>query len=142
VVTAKSRPAAKSLLNVQSWDVADVHAAIESGVQCTALDHFLAESDLPWNEVSRVLRLPDRTLARRRSAGRLASTESDRLLRLAQLYERAVDLWDGDTQSATAWFRGPCRGLGGRTPLATAETEVGAAQVEQLLGRLEYGVFS
>lgn len=137
-----SSPRAKSLLDVQSWEPANIAAAISAGVEVAVLDRFLAESRLPWPAVSRVLRLPERTLARRRKAGRLASSESDRLLRLAQLYQRAVELWDGDSESVTAWFQGPCRALGGRSPLESAETEVGAAEVEQLLGRLEHGVFS
>jgi len=33
-------------------------------------------------------------------------------------------------------------GLGGETPLEYAETEVGAREVEDLLGRIEYGVYS
>jgi putative toxin-antitoxin system antitoxin component (TIGR02293 family) len=61
---------------------------------------------------------------------------------VAQVFDRATALLDGDASSAAAWFLGPCRGLGGQTPLATAETEIGAAEVEQLIGRLEYGVFS
>jgi len=68
--------------------------------------------------------------------------ESDRLVRIAELFERAVKLFDGDARSATSWFKAPNRTFAGETPLTVAETEVGANQVEQLLGRLEYGVFS
>jgi uncharacterized protein (DUF2384 family) len=34
------------------------------------------------------------------------------------------------------------KGLGGKTPLEYADTEPGAREVEDLLGRLEHGVFS
>ena len=141
-VNLTTRAAAKSLLNVHSWDRAATVQAISLGVPFAMLTKFQEASGLPWPAIGRVLRLPDRTLARRRKAGRLASPESDRLLRLAQLFQQAVELWDGNTASAAAWFQGSCRALGGRTPLESAETEVGAAEVEQLLGRLEHGVFS
>ena len=116
--------------------------AIQAGLPIKRLDEFQRRSGLPWNSLSRVLRLPPRTLARRRKAGRLSAVESDRLVRIAQLFEQATSLLQGDARSAAAWFQGPCRGLGGQSPLTAAETEFGAAEVEQLLGRLEYGVFS
>jgi uncharacterized protein (DUF2384 family) len=33
-------------------------------------------------------------------------------------------------------------GLGGAVPLDFAKTEIGAREVENLLGRIEYGVYS
>jgi len=137
-----TRATTKSLLDVHSWNRQETAEAVSSGVPFGLLERFQNDSGLPWPAIGRVLRLPERTLARRRKAGRLASPESDRLVRLAQLYQQAVELWDGNAASAAAWFQGSCRALGGRTPLETAETEVGAAEVEQLLGRLAHGVFS
>ena len=137
-----TRAATRSLLDVHSWDRQETAKTVSAGVPFGLLERFQHDSGLPWPAIGRVLRLPERTLARRRKAGRLASPESDRLVRLAQLFQQAVELWDGNAASATAWFQGPCRALGGRTPLETAETEVGAVEVEQLLGRLEHGVFS
>jgi putative toxin-antitoxin system antitoxin component (TIGR02293 family) len=116
--------------------------AVAAGLPTKDLDEFQRLTELPWDSLSIVLHLPPRTLARRRKAGRLSAAESDRLVRLAQLFERATALFQGDAASATAWFLAPCRALGGQTPLAVVETEIGAAEVEQLLGRLAHGVFS
>jgi len=116
--------------------------AVRAGLPIKRLDEFQRRSGLPWNCLLQVLHLPPRTLARRRKAGRLSAGESDRLVRIAQVFERAADLLQGDRVSAMAWFLGPCRALGGETPLTVAGTEIGTAQVDQLLGRLEHGVFS
>ena len=48
----------------------------------------------------------------------------------------------GDQERARAWFKEPKKALGMKTPLQYADTEPGAREVENLLGRLEYGVFS
>jgi hypothetical protein len=40
------------------------------------------------------------------------------------------------------WFTSPKIPLDGKTPLECADTEIGAKEVEDLLGRLEHGVFS
>jgi putative toxin-antitoxin system antitoxin component (TIGR02293 family) len=55
-------------------------------------------------------------------------------------YLRAVDVF-GDPQKARAWFEGPKPALGDKTPLESCETEEGARDVTDLLGRIEHGVF-
>ena len=67
--------------------------------------------------------------------------ESERLFRIASLFDRAVEVL-GDKETAKQWFKGPKRALGGQTPLQFADTEPGANEVAALLGRLEHGVFS
>jgi putative toxin-antitoxin system antitoxin component (TIGR02293 family) len=86
--------------------------------------------------------IPERTLARRRAAGRLAPDESERLLRLASIFEKTVALFEGDIPAAVQWLSTPKRAIENQAPLQYARTEVGAREVENLIGRLEYGVFS
>ena len=79
-----------------------------------------------------------RSLQRRKSQGRLARYESDRLYRLARLVSLAANFL-GDRQTAIAWLKRPNRALGGVAPLAIIDTELGARQVENVLGRIGYG---
>ena len=83
-----------------------------------------------------------RTLARRKSKGKLSPDESERLLRLSRVFELAVDLFEGDNAAALRWLTSPRKALEGNTPLAYARTEVGAREVENLIGRMEHGVFA
>lgn len=48
-------------------------------------------------------------------------------------------MFDG-LEAAKQWLNAPQVGLGGAVPLDYAKTEVGAHEVENLLGRIEYGV--
>jgi uncharacterized protein (DUF2384 family) len=45
-------------------------------------------------------------------------------------------------QESEAWLKHPQRGLGGAVPLDYAETEIGAREMDNLLGRIDYGVYS
>ena len=67
--------------------------------------------------------------------------ETDRLLRFARLFGLAVDVLDS-AEAAQKWLKTPARALEFASPLEFAETEVGAREVENLLGRIEYGVYS
>lgn len=81
------------------------------------------------------------TLTRRMKAGKLSAPESDRLTRYARLAGMAACIL-GSADAARTWLRTPQFGLGGEVPLDFAHTEIGAREVENLLGRIEYGVYS
>lgn len=118
------------------------HRNIQTGFAFRDLEAFQQESQLPIDAIQRVLSLPPRTFQRRKSEGRLKAVESDRLWRLVRLFGLAKELFEGDTTAASEWFQNPVEGLGRRTPLEMSETEAGAREVENLIGRLEHGVFS
>jgi putative toxin-antitoxin system antitoxin component (TIGR02293 family) len=81
------------------------------------------------------------TLHRRKKSGHLDRAESDRLVRYARLFSRASEALGGAV-GARSWLSAPARAFQGECPLDFADTEIGAREVEALLGRLEHGVFS
>ena len=91
--------------------------------------------------VPALLGISARTLARRRSQGRLTPVESDRLFRLVALYVQAADVL-GSVEAADEWMHSPAIALGDKTPLTYAMNAAGAKRVEQLLIRIDDGVYS
>ena len=63
------------------------------------------------------------------------------MVRFARLLGKAVGVLESE-ENARQWLSSPQFGLGGAIPLEYARTEVGAREVENLLGRIEYGVYS
>jgi len=53
-----------------------------------------------------------------------------------------LQLFEGDAESARRWLSEPAKALGGDSPLQHLTTEAGVAQVLDLIGRLEYGVYT
>jgi putative toxin-antitoxin system antitoxin component (TIGR02293 family) len=66
--------------------------------------------------------------------------ESDRLVRIARLFGRALDLFDGNVDAARTWLATQQPALGDLAPLELAKTDVGTIEVERLIGRLELGL--
>jgi len=81
------------------------------------------------------------TLHRRKKSGHLDRMESDRLVRYARLFSRAGAALGGP-EGARSWLTAPAVAFHGEWPLDYADTEIGAREVEALLGRIEHGVFS
>ena len=115
---------------------------IEAGLPFKALESLAALSGLSVTLIASTLGIPERTLARRKAVGRFAPDESERLLRVSTMFEKAVELFEGDVTGAVTWLTSPQRAFGRQTPLAYSRTELGAREVENLIGRLEHGVFS
>lgn len=122
--------------------VPDLIREVMRGFSFQTLIAFETNSGVGLQALAETIGIPERTLARRKAAGRLAPEESERLLRLSSIFEKAVELFEGDVASAVHWLATPKRALANQTPMQYARTEIGSREVENLIGRLEHGVFS
>src|SRR5713226_1285786 len=114
---------------------------IQQGLQFRELEALQNDIDVPLEQLAAKLSISRSTLQRRKVAGRLSPDESDKVMRFSRLLRQAAELF-GDIDKARAWLKHPQYGLGGAVPLDYAETEIGAREVEDLLGRMKYGVYS
>ncbi|HTC47963.1 MAG TPA: antitoxin Xre/MbcA/ParS toxin-binding domain-containing protein [Candidatus Aquilonibacter sp.] len=119
----------------------DMREAIRDGFPPAVVEELMRASGLTLKELAGSLDLSPRSLQRRRRSGKLARYESDRLYRLARLLAIASE-YLGDQERAQRWFKRPNRALGGVSPVSAIDTEVGARQVENILGRIAYGGMS
>jgi putative toxin-antitoxin system antitoxin component (TIGR02293 family) len=115
---------------------------VREGLPVKALFLLAERLDLRQAEISEKIGIPQRTLTRRIAQNsRLTPAESDRTVRLAQVYSTATEtLGDGD--KAAAWLKTPNRALRGGRPLDQLDTDPGVREVEDVLGRIAYGVYS
>lgn len=120
-------------------DPAQLRTRIKSGLPYRSLESVCRRLQLTLPETATILHTPIRTLARRKRERKLQAVESDRLVRLARVAAHAVAVF-GDESTTAAWLRRPNRALGGEMPFRLLDTEVGTAQVEDVLGRIEYGI--
>jgi putative toxin-antitoxin system antitoxin component (TIGR02293 family) len=116
----------------------DMRDAIRDGFPPGVVGELMQGSGLTLKELAASLDLSARSLQRRRRSGKLARYESDRLYRLARLVAIANE-YLGDQERTRRWFKQPNRALGGVAPVAAIDTELGARQVENILGRIAYG---
>ncbi|MDB6015649.1 MAG: hypothetical protein JWR19_138 [Pedosphaera sp.] len=116
-------------------------AALQAGLPVTELQDLQTSLALPMDKLGAKLGISKATLHRRKLGGRLEPAESDRVVRFARLMGKAVSVLESQ-DNARRWLNSPQVGLGGAVPLDYAETEIGAREVEDLLGRIEYGVYS
>ena len=113
-------------------------AAVREGFPFNVYERVRVMLGLSARELAEVLSIPERTLQRRKQAGRLAPEESDRLLRLAYLVALALVVFEDDMERTARWLTAPKALLGGESPLVHADTEPGAREVEDMLYAIEF----
>ena len=119
----------------------DLKSWIREGLPYASLEKVMERFSLTREEISSALDLPARTLARRKQERRLHRDESDRLFRLVRIAAQAAGILGGE-EKASRWLHTPNRALGGDRPLEMLDTDLGTRQVEEVLGRIEHGVYS
>jgi len=124
------------------FTVTDLVKVLQVGLPVAELTDLQASLAVPAERLAPMLGISKATFHRRKGAGsKLMPGVSDRVLRFARLLGQAFKVF-GDMEDAKQWLSSPQFGLGGAVPLDYAKTEVGAREVENLLGRIEYGVYS
>ena len=119
----------------------DLIPLLREGLPYEALEALTGKLEISVDTAATALQLARRTLARRKEQNRLDLQESERVVRLAQVAARAVAVL-GTLDRARQWLLSENRALGGATPISLLDTDVGTRAVEDVLLRVEHGVYS
>lgn len=112
------------------------------GVSTQQVDQLAALLSISLKEMAVVLQIAERTLHRFRSEGRLDNHTSERLLLLENLAAHGLAVFDDRADALANWLRYPLRELKQQAPLELLNTISGFGLVDDVLTRIEYGVYS
>ena len=131
----------KKALTERLSDTEDLRKLLIQGFPYAPFESVLKRLGLPRVRVGKALGLPERTLARRKQEKKFPSLESERIFRFLQVAAHAIQTI-GDDEKAARWLTKPNRALDANIPLDLLETPIGAAQVDEILTRIEHGLYS
>lgn len=116
------------------------HRQIVKGVESQRVKRLIENGTLAAKDVYRVI--PERTFNRRVASDQpLTVPEADAVGRLLRIQEAARKTF-GDDGFARKWLNAANPVLQNRIPIEMAETDAGAREVEMILTRIAYGVYS
>lgn len=117
----------------------DLAERLEKGLSVNAVRALRARLGLSDEEIYQLV-APRRTLTRRETEGQpLTAEEADRVVRIARVAARALQVFGARPEYAQEWLRTPQRALGDRPPMLLLSRESGGRAVEELLLALEHG---
>ena len=130
------------LIGIKASDRMELSEKVQVGFPVKAFISLTKTMELSNKQLAELVQISSRTLNRRLKEGILKADESERLLRFSRIFTMAKNLFEGDSSSAQNWLRNSNKALGGESPLEASKTEEGSREVENLINRLEHGVFS
>ena len=133
----------KPVLGVEVKHDYDLEKLVIKGLPYQTVDK-LVERIYPRDRSKRQQIISSSTYYRRRKAGYLTSEESSKVERIARVYGLMLEVWDaeGEEDSALCFMQTKHHLLDNRSPFEASFSELGARQVETILFRIEYGIFS
>ncbi|WP_312269411.1 antitoxin Xre/MbcA/ParS toxin-binding domain-containing protein [Pseudescherichia sp.] len=131
------------------WQVAGLNNAdgiallgqINEGLDGKVASLIVDWAKITQNDLRKMSGIPSTTFSRSLKA-RFNADQSERLVRIIRVLDRAVELFEGDKDEAQKWLNEPNRALGWKVPADLMASETGAYEVMKLITRLEHGVYS
>ncbi len=130
------------LMKMGGWDTHTRIENIRNGMEFFFFEGIKTDLNTTTKELADSLKISVKTIDRRKSKKEhLSSIESEKLLRLSQIANKAIAVFE-DAEYAKKWLKEKNLHLNNNTPLSMCDTEPGGNEVTELLGRIEYGVFA
>lgn len=122
--------------------LADCAKLYQAGVNRTSFAVVAKDiARVPEKEMANVCRISQRTISRMKDDQNLPPQSAEIVISILQTYFRAVQVF-GSEETAHTWLKTPLQVLNGKTPLQAVSNRFEAELVMNILGRIEYGVFS
>ncbi len=107
-------------IGIKSKNINDLIQKVKKGLPVKSFEKLGKKLGVSDHLLSQIVNIPTRTLTRRKHQGRLNAKESEKVLRIARLYDKALDVFE-DEKSTEKWLKEPARGLGGGHPLGVCQ---------------------
>ncbi len=113
---------------------------IRNGLSLKDFEALRKLLDIPEELLGKFLGMSNATLHRRKKSMQFSPAESERLVRFMRLFGLTLNVFE-TKEAARSWLKAENPGTNHESPLSYSDTEFGAREVENLLGRLDHGVF-
>lgn len=111
------------------------------GISKKDLETLKTRAGLDYDKLAKLLSVTRATLINKPGSEKFNSALSERILGLADIYSYGYDVFE-DENKFNQWMFRQNRALGGKTPYEVCNNQFGREEVKNIIGRIEYGVYS
>ncbi|HJV19398.1 MAG TPA: antitoxin Xre/MbcA/ParS toxin-binding domain-containing protein [Sediminibacterium sp.] len=114
---------------------------LEGGLSKNDLVQLKDKSGLGYDQLADVLSAARTTLINKKGTERFSRDLSERILSLADIYSYGYKVFEA-VDAFNEWVDTPNAALGGKKPFDLLNNQFGREEIKNLIGRIEYGVYS
>jgi putative toxin-antitoxin system antitoxin component (TIGR02293 family) len=111
------------------------------GISKRDLEMLKHRTGLDYDKLAKLLSVTRPTLINKTGSGKFPPALSERILSLADIYSYGYDVFE-DEARFNQWMFNPNRALGGMMPFDLCNNQFGREEVKNLIGRIDFGVYS
>lgn len=114
---------------------------LKSGLTKRDLEKLKLRTKLDYDKLSKALSVTRATLIKKKAQQQYSSTLSERIMSLADIYSYGYEVFE-DEAKFNRWMFTPNQALGGKSPYDVVDNQFGREEVKNIIGRIDYGVYS
>lgn len=111
------------------------------GISKKELEALKIRTALDYDKLAKLLSVTRATLINKPSSEKFNSALSERILGLADIYSYGYDVFENE-EKFNQWMFRENNALGGKTPYEVCNNQFGREEVKNIIGRIDYGVYS
>ncbi len=114
---------------------------LQQGISKVHLERLKVRTELDYDKLSHVLSVTRSTLIKKKGEQKYSFAVGERILDLADIYSYGYKVFEDEVKFRD-WMFKPNHALGGKAPYDILDNQFGRQEVKNLIGRIEYGVYS
>ena len=114
---------------------------VRDGVSKKDLESLKSKTNLDYDKLSTLLSTNRATLINKKGTQHFSATLSERIVSIADLYSYGFEVFE-DENKFNEWIFRPNQALGGKQPFELLDNQFGREEVKNVIGRIDYGVYS
>jgi putative toxin-antitoxin system antitoxin component (TIGR02293 family) len=114
---------------------------VRVGMTKKDLESLKEKTALGYDDLARILSVTRATLINKKGDEKFSTTLSERIFSIADIYSYGYEVF-GDKDKFNQWMSKPNSALAGESPYALIDNCYGREEVKNIIGRIDYGVYS
>lgn len=114
---------------------------VKDGVSKKDLELLKDKTDMDYTMLAKALSVTRATLINKKKGQKFGAGLSEKILGMADLYSYGFEVFE-DEARFNQWMLRPNKALGGQSPYDLIDNQFGREEVKNLIGRIDYGIYS
>jgi putative toxin-antitoxin system antitoxin component (TIGR02293 family) len=114
---------------------------IEDGISKKALESFKEKAGLDYDQLAEFLNVARATLINKKGEDKFNRDVSDKIVSLVDIYSYGYEVFE-DREKFNQWIFRSNKALGNQAPFNFLHNTFGRQEIKNLIGRIDYGVYS
>lgn len=114
---------------------------VKDGVSKKDLELLKSKTDLDYTMLAKALSVTRATLINKKRGEKFNVNLSERIVGMADLYSYGFEVFESE-ERFNHWMAKPNKALAGKAPYDLIDNQFGREEVKNLIGRIDYGIYS